>query len=42
MLPSNEQIEDLSEFDDELADEALDREEMSGGCRCKYCNAGNA
>ncbi len=30
MLSSNEPIKDLSEFDDELADEALDHHE--GGC----------
>ena len=34
MLPSSEQIEDLSEFEDELADEALDRDE-GGFCMCR-------
>lgn len=43
----NRQIQDFSEFDDELTDEALDRERSAGGyttpaaCHSRECRGGN-
>lgn len=40
MLRPYERIEDLSEFDDELDDEALDRGDRGILCICGDCNYG--